>query len=395
MSAKRLLLATVFCLAAARAARAAATISGAAGSLQAGGYLKDVYQYSASALDGRPYFLNTSRARLSLDGSASVLRAHVDYDQEVLAGSFFRATEYRVFGLGEPAQFLGAEQTISTGATSVWRQRLYRGWLGLETDGAAVRFGRQRIAWGTGKFWNPTDVLNPYQPLSVERDERRGVDALYARRALGELSQAELAWAPDTLWAGQSLLARLKSHAGEYDASLMGGKVAGSSGSWIVGGDFAGNLLDGTLHGEWSYTALGARTPYWKADLGYDYVFPTETRFYPLRDASVVAEYFHNGAGELDTSRYDFSRVLSGRDVTVAQDYAGLSYGKDLRPLLRLELLLIQNLDDGSQFFSPDLQWNALANLYLTAGLQRFGGPKRSELGRPANLAFLQTQYYF
>lgn len=370
------------------------TATAATASIQAGGYLKDIYEYSASP-DGRPYFLNTARARLSLDGSASILRSHVDYDQEVLAGSFFRTQEYQAFGLGEPNTWLGAEEAISTDATTIWRQRLYRGWLGVEKNGLLARFGRQRIAWGTGKLWNPTDVLNPYQPLSVERDERRGVDALYARAALGDLSQAELAWAPQDVWAGHALLARLKSHAAEYDVSLMGGKVAASSGSWIAGGDFAGNFFDGTLHGEWSYTDLKTRTPYWRADLGYDYVFPTETRFAPLRDANVVAEYYHSGSGQLDPARYDFSRLLTGQEVTLAQDYLGLTYSKDLVPLLKLELVLLQNLDDGSQFFSPDAQWNALPNFYLTAGLQRFGGPRRTEFGRPANLAFLQTQYYF
>ena len=80
---------------------------------------------------------------------------------------------------------------------------------------------------------------------------------------------------------------------------------------------------------------------------------------------------------------------------TLAQDYLGLTYAKDLPPLLKLELILLTTLDDGSQFFSPTLQWNARESLYLTAGLQRFGGPKRTEYGRPANLSFAQAQFYF
>ena len=39
------------------------------------GYLKDIWRHSSSALDGRPYSLNTSRARLSLEGEASEFRA--------------------------------------------------------------------------------------------------------------------------------------------------------------------------------------------------------------------------------------------------------------------------------------------------------------------------------
>src|SRR5207253_1761816 len=104
--------------------------------------------------------------------------------------------------------------------------------------------GRQRVAWGTGKFWNPTDVLNPYQPTSVERDERRGVDAAYAKYSLGDLTQAEAAWAPQDRWPEHALLGRLKSNWRGYDVSAMGGKIASSTNSWMAGGDFAGNFFE-------------------------------------------------------------------------------------------------------------------------------------------------------
>src|ERR1044071_6867726 len=82
--------------------------------VQASGYLKELWQYSSSAFDGRPYFLNTDRARLTLDAQQSFLKAHVDYDHEVLAGSWFRTAEFRGFGLGEPPAWLLMDQTIST-----------------------------------------------------------------------------------------------------------------------------------------------------------------------------------------------------------------------------------------------------------------------------------------
>ncbi|MBI3552490.1 MAG: hypothetical protein HY077_08220 [Elusimicrobia bacterium] len=363
--------------------------------VSASGYLKELWQYSRSAFDGRPYFLNTGRARLTLDANTSVFKAHADYDHEVLAGSFFRTFEYKVFGLGEPPSWLTMDQTISTGATNIYRHRLYRGWAGVESDRGTLRFGRQRIAWGTGKLWNPTDVLNPYQPTTVERDERRGVDAVYGRYGLGNLSQAELAWSQQDRWPDHSLLARLKTNVKDYDLSVMGGKLASSTDSWMVGGDFAGNLLDGTLHAEWSYTDLKVRTPFWKADLGYDYTFPTETKLWLLRDSTVVAEYFHSGSGVLDRRSYDFTKLFGGREVTVAQDYMGLTYSKDLHTLLKLEFSLITNLDDGSGFYSPSLQYNALNNLYLSGGFQRFGGGRGTEFGHVPNLGFLQAQYYF
>jgi hypothetical protein len=363
--------------------------------VQASGYLKELWEYSSSSIDGRPYFLNIDRARLTLDASKSVFKAHVDYDHEVDAGSFFRTRDFQAFGIPQPPFWLTMDQTISTGTTNRYFHRLYRGWAGLDGDSGTLRFGRQRIAWGTGKLWNPTDVLNPYQPTAVENDERAGVDALYSRYALGDLSSAELAWAPNDRWPAHSLLARFKTNVKNYDASIMGGKISSSTDSWMVGGDLAGNFYDGTLHAEWSYTDLKVRTPFWKADLGYDYTFPTETKLWPLRDAAVVVEYFHSGSGALDRSQYQFSQLLTGRTVTLAQDYLGFTYAKDLHTLLKLQLALITNLNDGSGFYSPTLQYNVMENLYLTGGLQRFGGGKGTEFGRVPNLGFLQAQYFF
>src|SRR5579859_5009734 len=93
-------------------AAAAALLGGpaSAATLDASGYLKDIWEYSRSTLDDRPWNLNTSRARLTLDAGASVFKAHVDYDQEVLAGSYFRTAEYATVGLNEPPHWLSSEQ---------------------------------------------------------------------------------------------------------------------------------------------------------------------------------------------------------------------------------------------------------------------------------------------
>lgn len=366
----------------------------AAAGLSAEGYVKNVWVASRSPIDARPYFQNTSRARLTLDAKASVFNAHVDYDHEALAGSFFRTKDYAFFGLAEPQEWLTMEQNLSTSTTHIWRHRLYRGWVGVEGERGVLRLGRQRIAWGTGKIWNPIDVLNPYQPTSVERDQRRGVDAAYARVSLGDLSQAEAVWAPRDAWTEHALLARLRSNARGWDASVVGGKLGLSTGAWMAGGDFAGELWDGTLHGEWSYTHPERRQDYWKAGLGWDYTF--DPAAWPgLRETQLVVEYLHNGAGETDWRKYRFGDVLSGREVVVGRHYSGVSIAKDVHPLLKLEVVWLTNLVDGSTFANPSLTWNALEDLYLSAGLQRFGGPRRTEFGRLANIVHVVGQYFF
>ncbi|MDX6769271.1 MAG: hypothetical protein SF051_07045 [Elusimicrobiota bacterium] len=355
--------------------------------VKASGYLKSFWQYSHSALDRRAYNLSTSRGRLTLDGEAGVLRGQVSYDHQVAAGSYFRTTEFRLFGYAPPKPWLDMEGTISTGTTNGYGHGVFRGWVGVETDDFVVRAGRQRVAWGTGKLWNPTDVFNPYQPVTVERDERRGADALYGRAPVGELGQAELVWAPQENWPEHALVARGRGNWAGWDASLLGGKVAGSTGSLIVGGDFAGTVLDGTLHGELAYFSPEVRTPYWKAGLGWDYTFPN--------DASLVVEWYHAGNGQDDRRRYDFASLRSGREVGVGRDYAGGSLSHDLHTLVKAEAVGVANARDASTFFYPSLAVNPLEDLWLTAAWQRFGGERTTEFGRQPNQVVVIAQYWF
>jgi len=359
----------------------------ASADVKAGGYLKDFWQYSHSAFDGRPYYLNVARARLTLDAEKSTFKAHVSFDQQVANGSFFRTAEFRAFGYAPPKPWLDMERTISTGTTNGYGIGAYRAWVGVEGERGVLRAGRQRIAWGTGKLWNPTDVLNPYDPTTVERDERRGVDALYARAGVGALGQAELAWAPGDYWVDHALLARARANWEEWDGALMGGKIAGSTASFVVGGDFAGSLFEGTVHGEVAWFNPETRTPYLKAGAGYDYNFSD--------GASLVVEVYHAGNGRTDPLRYDFASLRAGREPGVARNYAGATVSKDLHTLLKLDCATVINADDNSTLAYPIVSWNAVPDLWLSVAWRRFGGDKNSEFGRQPNQTVLTAQYWF
>ncbi|MFH1726372.1 MAG: hypothetical protein ABII00_17310 [Elusimicrobiota bacterium] len=386
--------------------------AGAAGlwgaSFRASGYLKNLYRYTRSALTGAPYWSDLTRARLSLDAEMAPaeppdawsppersLRVHVDYDHELRAGSFLKSSDFRLFGLGEPESYLTMEQAVSSGTDAHYRHLSYRGWVELRSGPWSARFGRQRVAWGAGKIWNPIDVLNPYRPTSLEREERPGVDAALLRRGIGALGQAEAVYALAGRWAESDLLGRVRGNPGGVDLSLLGGKVASSTASWMLGGDFAADVRGGTLHGEWSYTDLRVRTPYWRALLGYEYSFGADPPLRWLKDLWFVTEVLHNGRGRTEPRRYDFTALAGGREVSVARDYWGAGLRKELHPLVQVELYHILNLNDESHFISPSISWNAVGNLHLLAGWQRFGGSPASEYGRRANIAYAQAQYFF
>lgn len=333
------------------------------------GYLKDIWR--DSRVDQ-----NLFRARVAVDAQAGIARGRVEYDNEIKSGHSAN------FLFPEPRlSWLDLDLVGGAGARHRWRHRLWRAWGGLETGEWTLRAGRQRISWGAGKMWNPTDVLNPYDPATIERDERAGVDAAYARRSLGDLSQAELVWAPHDDWDRSFLLGRLRTNAAGFDWALMGGKAAFSTTTWIVGGDFAGAAGEGAVHGEWAVTGGKLR-----ALAGYERSF---------EDVALMAEYLHNGPGERDKRRYNRRLLLGGRESLLGRHYGGGSTAWEAHALVKLELYGLASLRDGSALINPSASWNALADLHLTAGWQFFTGRAESEFGPLSDVLFLQAQYYF
>ncbi|MBI2915935.1 MAG: hypothetical protein HYY07_03660 [Elusimicrobia bacterium] len=363
--------------------------------LEFSGYTKNLTFQSRAPLTKQSYWQNLDRVRLTLDGAYTVFRGHLDYDHEVYTGTYLQTQEFKTFGVGEPPSFWKLDREIGQSGDYFWRHRIYRGWGGLEFQNGVFRFGYQRIAWGSGKLWNPTDVLNPYIPFSLEGEERKGVSSAYWRNSLGSLSQMETVFALSDIWKEQALLARIKSHAGRVDYGLMGGKISGQEKSWIVGGEMVMDVGDGALHSEISLTDPISASLFHKFLVGYEEKFPQSSSWLILRDLWIILEYYHNGAGARDANLYNFSSLLTGRETTLSQDYLGLNLSKEVHPLVRLDFSSIYNILDESMFLRPSLDWNMVENLHASIGWFGFYGNSISEFGRFTSFPHLQIQYFF
>ena len=63
------------------------------------------------------------------------------------------------------------------------------------TNGS-VEIGRQRISWGTGRVWNPTDLFNPINPAAYYKIEKDGADAVSFKYAFGNFTDLNLVFNP-------------------------------------------------------------------------------------------------------------------------------------------------------------------------------------------------------
>ena len=164
--------------------------------LELTGSLKSVYLRS-KASTGEDFALSLNRLRVEAKGDlAPGLAVDLQYDNEVLLGSYLDTAEFRALKDRPPPQYWRADANYVERGEVYGRHRLYRAAVTLTRGNVDLKLGRQRIAWGTGRFWSPLDILNPVNPLALEREERVGVDAALLEAQLGPLSRASLVVAP-------------------------------------------------------------------------------------------------------------------------------------------------------------------------------------------------------
>lgn len=265
------------------------------------------------------------------------------------------------------------------------------------SPGAFLRLGRQKIAWGTGFAWNPTNYLG------AEKDRvdpaAEGVDLLNLETDLAGLTCSLLA-KPAGLWDEWGV-------AGRMGFPLSGGDL--SFGAFIqgdrkgAGGDCALTLGEWVCHAEFAWKAGSTRA--YVVDAGGVY----EIRLRPADEfffhgvlglyrqfpggSFVLLEYYHNGEGWTDSeaAAYYAADPAIKSDPRLSVDLHGELRRDYLFGLVRKDgflhddvsagLSLLLNLNDGSFLLAPELSyaWKGDLRLAIKAGL--FCGSAASEFG--------------
>ncbi len=350
--------------------------------------------------------------------------AVVLYDHELLTGTL-DTFEARLGDSLMTDSFLEAESKIVNDRHAIWRHQLYRGFLFFESDAVEVVLGRQRIAWGVGRLWNPIDRFNAIPPLAIEGDQSPGVDALQLRWLVGELTSVEAIYAPERDHEDSDYALRLYGVAFDVDYSLVAGVFDAAP---TFGLDLAGNLGEAAARMEVVYAnpsrnvwpvgdaGQGELDDFWQVVASIDHVFDVGSGLYAL------AEYFYNGnglgfgsgrAGALlpffeSTNRCPAAgltapcvrsassdRLGGSRVVTRSEHLSGVQLGYDVTPEIRAELLALQDWDGRSVSFFPTLRYAPVDWLELTLGAQAFAGRRQSEYGDADALGFLLLDAFF
>jgi hypothetical protein len=310
------------------------------------------------------------------------LRLKVEYRVEAF-GSLLGPEDLASVKRESRRDFLDLDWTLVDRGDLFMRHRLHRAALSLDMPPFRLAVGRQRIAWGTGKLWSPTDFFNPLNPLSLERSERRGADAALVALALGPEAEMTGVYAPQNNGSGRKA-ARVHATIQGRDVSILAGARPGA---WFLGGDFASPLGNGLVRGEMITAFQDNGTAVFQGVIAGEYTFPNSL--------GIVMEYFENGEGKSRTREFELQRLLRGEIVSLGKRFLGAIVGYDLTPLWRAEVALAQSLTDGSTYMNPRLTYAVTANAEVGVGAGVTRGHARSEFGRLKNLYYADFRWAF
>lgn len=265
-------------------------------------------------------------------------------------------------------------------STFGWDHEIDRLFFAFTLPKVDITVGRQAVGWGMSRLWSPLDVFAPLTATDIDREERRGIDALRLTFPFSATSLMEVVVAAGTRvddegdhvpsWDESAVAWMLRWNIWSIEWMLMAGKLGPDT---VVGGAINGQIQGVAVRGEITATTVDRRRQY-DGDrlLGVtDEGDETNVRatvgveFGTSFDLTGVVEYHYNGFGELRTGNY-FTLVsdeqLAGRMARglvsgMAQHYLGAVLAWQPLPMLSVSLIYIQNLQDGSLILGPAVEY--------------------------------------
>jgi hypothetical protein len=231
--------------------------------------------------------------------------------------------------------------------------------------------GRQVVSWGTGRLWNPTDLFSPFAPTDVDREVRRGADAVRLSLPLGAVSEMELLWLPQQKLVDNGGVVRLRGNVLGVDFS---GSAAKYVDDLVLGADFAADVGPIGVHGEGAWTVplvgLDGSTTLHSEGNFVRAVAGASAR--PFESLVVVAEYYYNGFGTTEANeivpKLKSDRVVRGEIFGAGQHYLGTVAVWSATDLLSLTGTAILNVTDPSALLAPSLEYSLTQDVLVRAG---------------------------
>lgn len=264
--------------------------------------------------------------------------------------------------------------------------RIDRVSLGYTGDKAVLRVGRQAISWGNGLFFSPMDIVNPFDPTTIDTEFKTGDDMVYGQYLLDSGNDIQGAYVArrnpvtGSVEAAQST-ASLKYHGvlseGEFDllvAQNYGDTTVGVGGNRSVGGAvWRADLVVADASDGWSAQIATSVSYSW---------------MWGGKNVTGAAEYYYNGYGQpngdyenLANNPELLKRLARGEVFSLGRHYFAGAVTVELTPLWTVTPTLFTNLEDPSAFFQLITQYSLGDNTVFLGSVNVPIGPSGSEYG--------------
>ncbi len=372
------------------------------------------------------------RLRLSPEFNYKTLfYAVADIDNEMVFSSYNTSRDFDLYW--RPSQFNDFAKTswdIVHNPNVYYRAKIHRAYVKLSVKHFTATLGRQQIRFGSGRLWNPLDILNPLSPTFVEgADEQKGTDALRLDFFPDDTTEISLVYNPKRFndqfttmtYDNQNYIARVKTAVSDFEFAILGGYI---NSRWVAGLDGTAVVLKGMLRASMLCSQTSGENLYFQANGGYEYTFKngiyllveyffnqnslnynreltwkdtnnyykfknyggTLGRGYRINDLKAEAvSSTQVGYHQIKMTRYykyilgynpvkgdiywDNYRPVANKPLTVNQHYGGVALGYDFHALVRGDFFLMGDIQGRGIFFTPTIRYNAYQNLDLSAGL--------------------------
>lgn len=287
-----------------------------------------------------------------------------------------------------------------------WRQEVDRANVRLAVRRSSLTIGRQAIGWGRGAIFGAVDLFAPFSPLEIDREWRRGVDAVRADVPLTDRSSLDLVGAFGSAWNQSAVAARVRGYVRAFDIEVVGGRRATD----LFGGvTTSAPVGDAELHGE--VAAFRAPDPgapsqtrvVWKAVAGGSFRIPIGA------GAITYAEYHYSGFGAprpelivpLLTTTDFAERYLRGDMQVLTRHAIALTSTYEPSPRFAFAAQWICSPLDRSGVASPAITvtmtdaLSLLGTVHLPYGRDAAGPMLRSEFGALPLSGLLQLRLYW
>jgi hypothetical protein len=285
-------------------------------------------------------------------------------------------------------RYFDLTSVIEQGSKSALVHRLDRVWVGYTSEKAVVRFGRQALSWGNGLFYAPMDLVNPFDPATVDTEYKAGDDMLYMQYLQDSGSDIQGAHVIRRNYLSgeadsNSATTAMKYHGfageGEFDVLLARhyrDDILGLGASHALGGaQWSGDLVITDTDRDTTVQLSTNLTYSWS---------------WRGKNMSGAVEYHFNGFGQR-SGHYDplslagnpdlLLRLARGESFALGRHYLAGNVMIELSPLWSVSPTLLMNASDPSGLLQLVSQYSLSDNMTLLGSLNVPLGSNGSEFG--------------